>query len=144
MAALAALSYTRRVTLPDDLGDAAPADLLGQARHMLDTAKALLAAVEGQLAAPLPVPADEAAAAEQLGQVVRDARAAVETHELAKETGQAAQGAMYAAVRRLKRTGASRGEISEATGLTESLVKWIVEHHAERRARRRRRDEAGR
>lgn len=127
MAALAARPYTRRVTNPDQ--DARPAELLDRARTMLDAAAQLIEAAEHRLAGPPPGRAEAEA----------DARAAVGVHELARTTSGAAQGVMYTAVRRLKDTGASRPEIRQATGLTASLIKWIVEHHAEaRRARRRR------
>lgn len=141
MAALAALPYTRRVTTPDD---APPADLLKQARTMIETAARLIDTAEGRLAAPLALPADTRQAAEQLAAAGADARAAVELHRITKDVGQAAQSAAYTAVRRLKRAGATREHIRERTGLTASLIKWIVEDHASaRRARRRQRSDAG-
>jgi hypothetical protein len=129
MAALTVRPYTRRVTLPDDPCDAPPAELLDRARHLMEHAGRLIAAAEACLGHP----------ARDRDEAERAARAAVETHEQIKKIGAAGQAAMYAAVRRLKGAGANKPEIRTTTGLTKSLVKWIVEDHAAaRRARRRR------
>lgn len=127
VAALTARPYTRRVTPPPD--DPPPtAELLDRARTLITSAHELIEAAEAQIAATPAAPREQAAT---------DARAAVDLHEQAKTAGAAAQSAMYAAVRRLRRLGVSRADIRQATGLTAALVKWIVEHHAEaRRARR--------
>ncbi|MEV0829733.1 hypothetical protein [Nonomuraea rubra] len=131
------------MTNPDD-HDAPPADLLARARTLIEAAALLIDAAEGRLSAPLPAADDGAAEAEQRAAAAVDARAAVDLHELVKSTREKAQGAMYAGVRRLQRAGMSRDDMRTETGLTKSLIKWIVEDHAAaRRARRRRQSEAG-
>ncbi|MEU4228274.1 hypothetical protein AB0F17_28605 [Nonomuraea sp. NPDC026600] len=66
------------------------------------------------------------------------AAGALTAHEQAAAAAKAAQDAWYETVRALKRKGASRSEIADRLGLTDSVVKWIVEDKAGTRLARRR------
>ncbi|MBP2703493.1 hypothetical protein JOL79_06735 [Microbispora sp. RL4-1S] len=94
--------------------------LLAEARTLIDTGAADLAA--------LP--------ARGRDELVPECRAAIAAHAAAKTTTSAAQDAMYAAVRRLKRQ-TTRGDVAELLGLTDALVRWIVEDRPTRRRSRR-------